>query len=369
MSDLKRKKILVTASNWIHIKNFHVPYLKEFHRLGWEVHLGCFGVPDKLPYVDETINLPFQKRFFSLENFKAAKIIRERYRAERYDLIITHTSLAAFFTRIAVKNIKADTRIIDTVHGYLFDDDTDKVKRTVLLKAEQFLRATTDLLLLMNDYDYDLARKYNLAKRLVKIPGMGVDFSRFYGVSDRDRQAIRDRYKIPLDASVLIFAAEFSVRKNQKFLIKAMKKLPENLFLILPGDGILLEKCKSYAEKLGLKDRIIFPGFISNIAVWYKAADIAVSSSRSEGLPFNIIEAMYMNLPIVASEVKGHIDLLKDLTSAKLYPYNDEEKFAASVKFFLKKKENLIVKSRERAEKYMLSFILPEIMKLYLEVI
>jgi len=365
MNGLKHKKVLITASNWMHVKNFHLPYMQEFHKLGWEIHLGCSGVPDNIPYVDEIITLPFQKKFYSLSNFKAAGIIRKKYKTEKYDLIITHTSLAAFFTRIAIKNIKADTKIINTVHGYLFDDDTCKIKRSFLLKAEQFLRAETDLLLLMNNYDYDLAKKYKLAKKIVKIPGMGVDFSRFDAVSESNRRILRDKYQIPLDACLLIFAAEFSARKNQKFLISVMKKLPENLFLILPGDGVLLEKCKKYAAKSGLKNRIIFPGFIENIANFYNAADIAVSSSRSEGLPFNILEAMYMNLPIVASAVKGHIDLLKDLTAARLYPYNDEEKFAEHIKFFMSRK--IAVSNKELTKKYALEAILPEIMNLYLE--
>ena len=363
----RNKKLLMTASNWIHIKNFHLPYLKEFHELGWQVHLGCSEIPAGVPYVDEVINLPFQKKIYSLSNFRASMIIREKYKNEKYNLIITHTSLAAFFTRLALKRIKNNTKIINTVHGYLFDDNSCKIKRCILLRAERFLRAETDLLLLMNDYDYELAKKYNLAKKIIKISGMGVDFSNFNGVSETSRQKLRNKYKIPLDSFVLIFAAEFSARKNQKFLINLMKKLPENIFLILPGDGALLEKNKKYAEKLGLKNKIIFPGFINNIANWYNAADLAVSSSRSEGLPFNIIEALYMNLPVVASAVKGHIDLLKNLETARLYPYNDEEKCIEYIKFFMNERKNMLIQNKKIAEKYSLDFVLPELMNLYLE--
>ncbi|MBR1485847.1 MAG: glycosyltransferase, partial [Synergistaceae bacterium] len=324
------KKILITASNWTHIKNFHLPYIKNFHELGWIVHLACAGAPEKVPYVDESFNLPFQKKIFSLKNFAASLILRKKYKTENYDLIITHTSLAAFFTRLAMKNLKSGTKIINTVHGYLFDDDTNKIKRAIFLTAEKFTKAETDLLLLMNNYDYNLALKYKLGKKIAKIHGIGVDFSRLDNFQNRDdgneRAVLRAKYKIPVDSVVLIFAAEFSARKNQKFLINVMKKLPENIYLVLPGTGILLDECKNQAEKLGLKDRIIFPGFSENVGSFYNFADIAVSSSRSEGLPFNILEAMYMNLPVVASAVKGHTDLLENLEGAKLFPFNDEEK-------------------------------------------
>ena len=369
----KSKKVLITASNWTHVKNFHLLYIKKFHELGFTVHLACAGVPEKVPYVDEAFSLPFQKKIFSLKNFQASLILRKKYKTEHYDLIITHTSLAAFFTRLAVKKIKSSsTKLINTVHGYLFDDDTNKIKRAVFLAAEKFTRPETDLLLLMNDYDYKLALKYKLAKKIAKIHGIGVDFSRLnnFAESAREekREILRQKYKIPFDSIVLIFAAEFSARKNQKFLISVMKKLPENIFLILPGTGILLDECKNLAEKSNLTDRIIFPGFSENVENFYNAADIAVSSSRSEGLPFNILEAVYMNLPVVASSVKGHTDLLENLDGAKLFPFNDEEKCAESIKFFAEKimEKNLIVKNREAAEKYSLSSVLPEVMNLFL---
>ena len=363
------KKILITASNWTHVKNFHLPYIKKFHELGFTVHLACAGVPEKVPYVDESFNLPFQKKIFSLKNFAASLILRKKYKTENYDLIITHTSLAAFFTRLALKKIKSSsTKIINTVHGYLFDDNTNKIKRAIFSMAEKFTRPETDLLLLMNDFDYKLALKYKLGKKIAKIYGIGVDFSRLNNFSERDREILRQKYKIPFDSIVLIFAAEFSARKNQKFLINVMKKLPENIFLILPGSGILLDECKILSQKLGLKDRIIFPGFSENVGSFYNASDIAVSSSRSEGLPFNILEAMYMNLPVVANAVKGHTDLLENLDGAKLFPFNDEEKCAECIKFFADKitKRNLIVKNCEAAEKYSLSSVLPEVMNLFL---
>ena len=60
-------------------------------------------------------------------------------------------------------------------------------------------------------------------------------------------------------------------------------------------------------------------------------ADIAVTASRSEGLPFNVMEAMYCGLPVVASAVKGHVDLIKDGVNGLLYSYADVQEYAESV--------------------------------------
>ena len=48
-----------------------------------------------------------------------------------------------------------------------------------------------------------------------------------------------------------------------------------------------------------------------------------MTASRSEGLPFNVMEAMYCNLPVIASSVKGHTDLIEDGVTGLLYPYGD----------------------------------------------
>ena len=60
-------------------------------------------------------------------------------------------------------------------------------------------------------------------------------------------------------------------------------------------------------------------------------ADAVISSSRIEGLPFNIMEAMYAGRPIVASAVKGHVDLIADGVTGLLYPYGDADACARQV--------------------------------------
>ena len=102
---------------------------------------------------------------------------------------------------------------------------------------------------------------------------------------------------------------------------------------------------------------------------WYTMADAAVSASRSEGLPFNIMEAMHVGLPVVASAVKGHTDLITDGESGLLYPYDDEAAFAAAVRRLLASPEEaaaLGAAAREAAEAYRLDRVLPQVMALYL---
>ena len=315
------------------MRNFHLPYLEKFRELGWTTHVGCAGTPkDPPPCIDRLIELPFEKKMSAPANFRAAKRMREQVKAERYDLIITHTALASFFTRLAVKGMPHRPRVINMVHGYLFDDDTPALKRSVLLEAERLTAPETDLLLTMNEWDYEAAKRYRLAPRIEKVPGVGVDFSRMDTATPEDGAALRRKLGIPADAFVLIFPAEFSKRKSQHVLIEAMAMLPEHAVLVLPGSGALLEECRALAQRLGLGARVLFPGYISDMAPWYRMADAAVAASRIEGLPFNVMEAMYRGLPVVASAVKGHTDLVEDGVTGLLYPYGDAKACAARVR-------------------------------------
>ena len=365
------RKLLVTASVYSHIYRFHQPYLRAFHEAGWETHVACAGFPAEATYIDRPIEVPFEKKMWSASNLRALRMLRELIQAEDYELIITHTSLAAFFTRLALKGNKARPPLINVMHGYLFDAQTNPLKRIALLNAERLTAAETDLLLTMNEWDFHLAKREKLGKRIERLPGMGLDTSRLNAAAADDGAELRRRLGIDNTAFVLIFAAEFSKRKSQSTLLHALSRLPENVVLLLPGDGDLRESCRAEAERLGLSGRVIMPGFIEDIAAWYRAADAAVTSSHSEGLPFNVMEAMYMGLPIAASAVKGNTDLIRDGETGLLFPYGDAEACAACIMRLLSDaalRRELGERAKREVPRYTLDAVFPEVMERYLSV-
>jgi len=369
---VSRHKLLMTASVWGHIRNFHIPYLGALQRLGWETHVACAGMPENAPYVDVGIDVPFEKRMTSPGNFRAASILRHRIRIEHYDLIIAHTTLASFFIRLAVKGMPGHPKLVNVMHGYLFDDETPALKRGVLLSAERLTAPQTDLLLVMNEWDYRTAVRYRLGKRVEKIPGMGVDFARLDGATRADGLKLRAKLGIAEDAFVLLYAAEFSPRKSQAVLIRAMKALPENAVLALCGTGATWEECRSLAGTLGVEGRVLFPGQVTDMPTWYRMADACVSASRSEGLPFNLMEAMYAGLPVVASRVKGHTDLIEDGEDGLLYEYGDADACAGQVARLMGDaalQRKLSEAARVRAASYRLETVLPEVMDRYLSIV
>ena len=331
------RKILYAASTDAHLRSFHLPYLSELLRRGHSVTAAAAGDGRGLPEGLRFLPVPFTKRMFSPANLRAARLIARDIRENRYDVIVTHTSLAAFFTRLGVMTAgKGTTKVINTVHGYLFDGASPLPRRLALLEAEKLTATVTDEILVMNAEDEAIARENRLCRgRVIAVPGMGLDISRFSPAGEEARTEARRALGIPREAGVLLCAAEFSGRKNQKMLLEVMAALPEETVLLLPGDGALLGRCREQAAALGLGDRVRFPGQVGDVGPYLRAADICVSASRSEGLPFHVMEAMCSALPCVLTDVKGHRDLLEEPGAGLLTPFGDAPAMAEAVKRLL----------------------------------
>lgn len=367
-----KPRLLYIASTYSHICNFHRPYLREFADRGWEVHVACGGTKMKIPEAHEIIHVPFDKSISFVKNKKAFQRLRKTLREGDYTLVSTHTALASCFARLAVMGMKHRPLVACMVHGYLFDEETPLKRRIPLAAAEKVTAPVTDLVLTMNRWDETYARQHHLGKQIYNVPGIGVPFERLKRVSREDGLALRAQLGLSEERFLYIYAAEFSGRKNQETLLRALQKLPEQAALLLPGDGAMLEECKALARELGIAERVIFPGQIKDMACWYAAADAAASASRSEGLPFNIMEAMYSGLPVVASAVKGHTDLIEEEQNGLLYPYGDSNACAWQMGRILEQpelREQLSEQARLDVQRYALGEVLPQVMDCYARLI
>ncbi|MBQ7736453.1 MAG: glycosyltransferase [Oscillospiraceae bacterium] len=360
-------RILYTASTAEHLRSFHLPYLAALRDRGHAVTAAARGDGRGLPAGVAFFPADFTKKMFSPRNLGCAIRLSRLIRREKFDVIVTHTSLAAFFTRLGVLLAgKGSARVVNTVHGYLFDDDTPPLRRRLLLTAEKLMAGVTDDLLVMNAYDERLAREHRLCRgRVARIDGMGVPLNRYRPADASERREARSALELPEDGFVLLCAAEFSPRKNQSELIRAAARLPEDTILLLPGDGALLEECRALAAASGAADRIRFPGRLEDLTAYYHAADVYVSASRSEGLPFSVMEAMGCALPCLLSRVKGHEDLLGHGRAGLLFPPGDGAALPAGAE---KLREDPVLRramgeaGREAVERYSLDKVLPAVL-------
>ena len=304
-------KILICASNMVHINNFHRPYIDEFKRLGHEAYIMASGE-------GADFDIPFKKRSLSLKNALLSVKIKKIIKREKFDVVYLHTTLAAFWVRLALKGVKNRPIVVNTVHGYLFGGGFGKLHNKLYLSCERLVKKQTDYIFVMNNEDEEIAKANSLAKLGVyKINGMGLD----------PAKRIIEKASPTLPPKKLVYVGELSKRKNQIFLVRALKHL-ENATLTLVGDGSQRQAIEKEIKRLGLENRVTITGFTKNVSKYLSEADMYVSASTVEGLPFNILEAMEASLPIVASNIKGQCDLLP---SECLYESGNMEEFISRV--------------------------------------
>ncbi|MDF2923197.1 MAG: epsD [Paenibacillaceae bacterium] len=330
------KKVLYCASTIAHIEKFHLPYLKMFKKKGYSVWVVANN-SSPISYADHVVPLAMKKKMFSFHNIKAIFQTVRLLKKEKFEIISTHTALAAFIVRTAAILLKKQERpkIYNTSHGYLFDDN-DGIKKYIFLFVEKILSYVTDVLMVMNREDYCIAAKYKLYKsKLYYINGMGLDSSKFNPLTQAERYIIRKKNTLLEDDFLFVYAAEFSRRKNHLLLIRAFSNVSREfprMKLLLAGDGELIEDCRTYARELNATNNIIFLGYINDMHSLFSICNACVSTSRIEGLPFNILEAMAHGLPVIASNIKGHRELIDDGLNGYLFELDQQHQFEEKLK-------------------------------------
>ena len=315
-------KILYAASTMSHINNFHMPYIEALRAEGHEVLIMAKGE-------GADFDIPFEKKTLSRKNLALRKAIRAIVKNQKFDVIVLNTALAAFYIRLALPK-KNRPRVVNIVHGYLFGSNTGFIKRNVFLLCEKITKSKTDSIIVMNREDFRIAKMFNLSLGNVRSSlGMGASVR----LEQMSAKAVREEMKSE-DSWVMLFVGELSNRKNQKMLISAMPEIQKtvpNAVLWLVGDGELRDSLEDLAVKLGVIDSVRFAGTRENPCDFIRAADVYVSASKIEGMPFNIIEAMGCGATVFASDVKGHADLIKDATTGFLYPEDDIKLFVSKL--------------------------------------
>ena len=147
------------------------------------------------------------------------------------------------------------------------------------------------------------------------------------------RQTIRADLGIPADHLLLGTAGRMVPVKGYDILLDALADLFEKrsgMSAIVVGDGPLLDELKRRAESLGLCGRVSFPGFRHDIQNVVAAMDLFVMSSRHEGIPTVLLEAMALNVPDVVTAVGGIPEVVVDGETALLVPPEDAAALSAA---------------------------------------
>ncbi|MDF2787345.1 MAG: hypothetical protein K0S80_443 [Neobacillus sp.] len=365
---------VTTISNTINA--FLIPHIKLLIEQGNQVGLAFNTVqeisPELIKLGCKVHHVEFQRSPFKKENHIAYKKIKRIVIEEGYKLVHVHTPVASFVTRFACRNIP-DIKMVYTAHGFHFFKGAPKKNWFLYHSLEKIAARWTDALITMNEEDYKSAKKLKLRNSgtTFKVHGVGLDLKKFSPQTIQEKNKLRKEYGFNPQDFILINVGELCYRKHQDLLIKSLYLLKDRIpviKLLLVGDGEMLSVYKELVKRLGLEKKVEFLGFRQDIPNLMLISDIAISTSRQEGLPVNVMEAMATGLPLVVTDCRGNRDLVSSGENGIVVDLNDSQICANAIEKLYKSKElrgNFINKSQDYIKEYSVENVLCEMKEIY----
>ena len=243
------------------------------------------------------------RRRYAAEVRAVAKLLRR----EAVSLLHTHGYHATVVGYFAAK--AAGLPVVATVHGYLSRNAKERFYNVV----DRFL---------LRRFDAVIAVSRQIAEQL---SASGVPSSRVHvvqnGLSDRgavlpsDRRRARHLLGVSETAPLVGWVGRLSPEKGADLLLDALAESDSTIQAVIVGDGAEAAALRERAARLGLSARTIFTGFRGDASALFPAFDVLALTSRREGTPMVLLEAVAAHVPIVAFRVGGIPDLLDDTTA------------------------------------------------------
>jgi len=306
----------------------------------------------------------FDKNKYLIGSIRKIKSILN---AGKYDIIHTHHShdLWALVPALRKINVKlfltkhvASIPKKDLLHRYLY-------------------KRVNGLFAISNYIKECVIEKYPVPKEKIYLLHDFINLKNF-NKSLYNRNDTRKIYSIPEDALVIGMAGRISPGKGHEDFIDTakiiLKNNPQNIYFVViggasHGEDVYGNKIKLYAKESGVEDKIIFTGFNSEIPKLLNMLDIFVLPSHEESFGIIVLEAMAMELPVIATNNAGVVDIVEDNETGILIEPKKPERIAESIKILMNdknKRNNFGIKGRKRVDEvFSTGIIISQLMEYY----
>jgi glycosyltransferase involved in cell wall biosynthesis len=220
----------------------------------------------------------------------------------------------------------AGAKVVATVHN---DKKYGITERFVLGKSDLVLGCGTQVL--RNIREFIPLEKVNvLSNAIHKIDSM-----------DFHREDVFEQFGIKEGSRLIVSLGSLSRQKGFDMLVKAFRLVIEDLHdtvLLIGGDGEERNHLEALVKSEGLEEHVKLPGVIRDINKVLASCDVYVNSSRWEGLPMTLLEAIAHGKPMIATDVGGNAEVVKDNVTGILVPAENPDKLASALISMLKNK-------------------------------
>ena len=322
------------------------------------------------PYTSNIYIVPMVREIDLKKDLKSIIEVRKILKQIKPDIIYMHSSKAGAIGRIAlVFNFKA--KKLYNAHGWYFNAQISDKKKKIFALIEKILAIKTDRIINISKSEYESALKYKIApKKKMCIIENGIDFTKFKN-NDKNREETRKEYNIKENETVIGVVGRLSEQKDPMTMIKAFElvhKENKNTRLMYVGSGELEEEVKQYARDNNILDKIIITGWVKNVEKYIPAFDIAVLPSKWEGFGLVLIEYMACDKPIIATNVGGIKDIIKDNENGLLIEVENEKQLYEAIKRYIKDKELRkynVITNKDYKKKYEIDSLIQKHIRIF----
>jgi glycosyltransferase involved in cell wall biosynthesis len=296
-----------------------------------DVHIAVFRRPGKPTlFADTARRLPVPVTIIPEEGRFDLSVIRrlaDLTREIQPDLIQSHGVKSHCLTRMA--GLDKTAPWIPFHHGYTWEN----LRVRAYNQLDRWsLRTAARVLTVCGPFRRELIAK-GVAPERIEVIHNALDLDAEARIPVEPADALKERLGVAPESRIILSVGRLSREKDHLTLLKAFRRLrcETPVTLVIVGDGSQRPALEAEILTAGLAGRVILTGQVPSAAPFYRIADVAALSSRSEGSPYALLEAMAARLPVVATSVGGVPEIVTDGESALLVEPGDDRAMAQAL--------------------------------------
>jgi len=265
-------------------------------------------------------------------------------------IVHTHMAKAGLIGRVAAaiynltRGESTRARVIHTYHGHVLEGYFSAAMTSVFITLERLLARATDRIVAISPaIERQLCDGFRIGRAdQYRVVPLGFDLGSFAAVDDAARIRARQDLRLSADADVVCTVGRLTAIKQHRLFLETIAKVAAkrpNVVALIAGDGELRSDLEAYAAELKIADRVRFLGWRRDLANIYAAADVFLLTSRNEGTPVALIEAMASGVPGVSTDVGGVKDVITSEEVGARVPNADPDALAAPIVRYLGDRE------------------------------
>lgn len=265
--------------------------------------------------------------------FELLKIIKQ----EKPDVLHLNSSKIGGIGSV-IGRIQKVPNIVFTAHGWAFNENRNILSKIII----KFLHSVT---ILLSHRTIAVAEKiktsissFSFIKNKMVIIYNGIKNYKLLTAKESS-----EKLGIEKDKMVIISIAELHSNKGLDIAIKSIsllsKKMQEKINYLIIGNGEERDSLEKLIRDLDLENNVRLVGFLPDAKIFLSAANIFLLPSRTEALPYVILEAGLAGLPIIATSVGGIPEIIKDMQNGILVPPNNSKEIAEAISYYLDHKD------------------------------